>query len=499
MPSTGSEYIYTFDNSDDSEEDDAPSNNTLLSTNATGSEFPPQKLEPDSPAPPSVALRALPTELLAIIFEFAVHDNPPSIYFTKNHPLYSIIRVCRRWRNVAVAIPKLWREFVPYLCHNDRTVAPVYTVRKQLAILKAGDMHVRMGVWKDHDAVYFLLISLEQAHQWAFAQLSLSHLGLALILSRGPFPRLHKLELSVSEWTYFIQIPPEDEQRLQGYLADPEYTSFPQLRELTVYDDSTMLFKHPLFHMITFSQLRICHLWECDADNALTVLSVLGPGSQLSLFKCSGLESDATLRPPFVVSISQLDFYNCCFAFSTAVLRKIGAAPLLTSFLIDASCDTLRDLELLPFFERSGCALETLQLCPASYKLVDVMRLLRLPSVRTISVLVLAGFCIRSHLDNVACEFSRRTKSRASQSNQEKTVVVPSLQRLELWYAPHLISLNMLEALHRYRGSTLEQVIMASPPVEGQDGKSEKRVNRLMARGLQVTWNSESDSLLEAS
>ncbi|KAJ7641223.1 hypothetical protein FB45DRAFT_1053788 [Roridomyces roridus] len=268
----------------------------------------------------------LPNEITSEIF---IHFLPP---YPDCPPLRgpesptTLTHICRQWREIALATPKLWRAIST--SYTVKQVEQARGIQTWLDRSRSCRLSIQM-VMGDQDALTAILLHRER---WQHAELELAASEGALI--KGPFPLLESLSLSVdgSDYTH----------------PTTSFGDFPRLRA-AVLDDAD----HG--NWLPVSQLTSLAFEDVGLHNYLPIINRAANLVCLNLIECERIEppqsgiSLARLETLVMVDYPDSDISSELDMFTLPALHSLHiSGELLGS-------DPISSLNL--FISRSGCKL----------------------------------------------------------------------------------------------------------------------------------------------
>ncbi|KAJ7718230.1 hypothetical protein B0H16DRAFT_1797630 [Mycena metata] len=312
-------------------------------------------------------LRRLPEEILLEIFQrtFTPLENlhPPC-----NAP-WLVSQVCRRWRAVALASPRLWRHFV---FPTGKAARPLFVANNfpaQVERVRGGPVSIRVEGKPPREILTSLL---QISSQWENISLDISSF-LSPQLSDHVFSALTTLCLF---------------HQGSGPTTDVSRTDvLPALEQLVL-----SLYNHGLPRglrsLIPWSQLRDCHLSDLDSLDFLWIAARLPQDANLVVD--AGYDKDESLpstSPPTSL-IRSLTLNQCYRSFLADVLDVLSVPALDTFFLRGSRGAFIKDgvglgARVARFLDRSACTLTHLEFT-ADVEEHDLVHLLKSPHVRSV-------------------------------------------------------------------------------------------------------------------
>ncbi|KAJ7641166.1 hypothetical protein FB45DRAFT_999956 [Roridomyces roridus] len=271
----------------------------------------------------------LPNEITTEIF---MHFLPPYPTCPPLRGLDSpttLTHICRKWREIALTSPRLWRAFRTVYTANR--AEQTRTVQTWLERSGSCPLSIQMGV---SDANCFLALLLHR-ERWQHVDLELASEDVALF--EGPMPLLETLSLGVDDDEYTHPATTVDDfPRLRavtlGIADHGNWLPISQLTSLTFENVERAKYYLPLLQNAV--NLVRLHLIDCGTD--------VPPGSSVKLARLEML--------------LMVDFYS---DGSTNKLFETFTLPALRTLHMSAAL-LGQDPEglLTPFIARSGCKLQ---------------------------------------------------------------------------------------------------------------------------------------------
>ncbi|KAJ7641198.1 hypothetical protein FB45DRAFT_1124739 [Roridomyces roridus] len=271
----------------------------------------------------------LPNEITSEIF---IHFLPPYPACPRLRGLESptsLTHICRQWREIALATPKLWRAFSTFCTGKEAAQARV--VQTWLDRSRSCQLSIRM-VMGDLDALVAILLHRQR---WQNVELVIASSEAALI--KGPFPLLESLSLSVDDFHYTH--------------PTTSFGDFPRLQAVTV-DDA----RHG--NWLPASQFTSLTFEDVASENYLPLLHGAANLVRLNLIHC-----DAGEPPQNGVNLARLETLVIVDdppeGGTSSRLLDMFTVPALHSLCISGELlgsDPISSLNLL--ISRSGCKLQ---------------------------------------------------------------------------------------------------------------------------------------------
>ncbi|KAJ7193940.1 hypothetical protein GGX14DRAFT_587395 [Mycena pura] len=319
------------------------------------------------------AVRRLPSEILFEIFTHSLNTNRSS--FHPKNALTDIIRVCARWRAVALASPLLWRHFVFDSELSSGKKAKVLQ-KTSLQLQWSGQTPLSVQFLGNLFEVDLLGTLLAVSSRWQSATLR---------LPTGYYDRLFTSRV---DFTILKELTLKFEYSLCIGDATVFVSSLPSLVDLTLhmgFNDIPCGFKS------IWAQLLECTLVQCNFKDILPILPLFSTETRLSIRGCDSRDRDLAPVQLATSILSQLaiptllldSWYDKCF---TDFLGAV-AAPRLKTFVVREPHHSPRLLQFITtFLGNSSCTLTHLALRKFT-SLPDLLTLLKLPQTRHIFAL----------------------------------------------------------------------------------------------------------------
>lgn len=267
-------------------------------------------------------------------------------------PPWSLNRICRRWRNVAVQAPLLWRR-VNLFIHEPEDTA---TTEADDALffehlLRSGScpLHVHLEFEENSEEFENLSVDalIHSSSRWE--KVHLEHVASlffdTLSSIKGNLPMLKALSLEFSDTG-------------PHWETLDAFSDAPELRSLHLSGDDIGGFLGLL--QLPWTQLTQLHLSRVEFQDALAILHSTLSLVTYEMTDCSGSFREAT-HPVHLQHLETLALTTTTETtpvFDSATLRYI-TAPLLRNFYlhVHGSAHSF-SRSLLTFFDNSNCALE---------------------------------------------------------------------------------------------------------------------------------------------
>ncbi|KAF7316596.1 F-box domain-containing protein [Mycena chlorophos] len=456
----------------------------------------------------SAPIRRLPDEILCEIFEPCAAADRASLDMDSTFRLVRIVRVCRRWREAALACPTLWR-YINDDCHiqDEADITSVLfgsgTVARARMFLRFSGNQTPLSVFFEHafDARYssysvddddpeyseglplvsaFIDTMMASSHRWKTLELGYNMAETRAFLERIQsrelsFPILSRVHLSASEF----HVPGRT-------------ISFPTLA--TAFLESLPVLKH--FHMaglviygaeqmaLTFgpgfapwSRLRSCKLEWCRGEDIFLVLPLFSNQASLFLSHIS-LNTAARVHTSISTFIYSLKLEFCRPQFTAALFMNL-TAPNLSDIRI---CRQQLGPWVLfsDFVHRSGCRLRRLQLDASAPEVGGNKELMMQNLIQFFRSPRGSGL--------VELELAKRAVARPLVvALVEQDALLPDLRSLELYYrhsGPQRLCEESLVVLHQKRPN-LRSLRLYSDS-QAFSGISPATVGKLKAGGVHI-------------
>ncbi|KAJ7641195.1 hypothetical protein FB45DRAFT_1053764 [Roridomyces roridus] len=274
----------------------------------------------------------LPNEITSEIF---IHFLPPYPTCPQLRGLRSptsLTHICRKWRDIALGTPKLWRAFsTAYRADQPEHIQAVQTWLERSGSCPLS-VKLVLGNAPHDEALTAILLHRER---WQHMELNLAANEVALI--KGPMPLLQSLSLGVGDFEYTQPATTVDD--------------FPRLRAVTL-DDAC----HG--NWLPISQLTSLTFDDVEPDNYLPLLQ-----DAVNLVRLHLIDCDTDVLPPQCsVKLDRLETLVVVSTFSW----DSGASQIFETFILPA----LRTLHvsgtflgedprsIAPLLTRSRCKLQ---------------------------------------------------------------------------------------------------------------------------------------------
>ncbi|KAF7312653.1 F-box domain-containing protein [Mycena indigotica] len=288
-------------------------------------------LDPFSPAchvlspPKTQVLMSFPDELLWEIFAHCM--DPHMSTFSDDNHLWTMMKVCRRWRTVILNAPQFWRHisFSDWREDNQITFSKSAAVRRtKQQVMRSGEVPLTLNlmpisVLADSNEVLDVLFDaaprlesavltfnnhlLERFNQHADSFTSLWKLGLALIDEPGD----------------------AEKEATKSFLDGLEMLTHLHLSNQVEIDWVATLV--PVESL--WNRLKVCELNECMVDDVLLILPYFPPGSRIALIQGKYMRG----APDSLVAVSHsnihaLSFDRCDDDYIARILDNVTAPSL---------------------------------------------------------------------------------------------------------------------------------------------------------------------------
>ncbi|KAL1709399.1 hypothetical protein EV121DRAFT_194945 [Schizophyllum commune] len=288
-------------------------------------------------------IRRLPPEILAMVIALAIANSftqyPDSTVITQHH----VLRVCRRWRELGLATPQIWKKIVLYPLHR-RTWRETFLSCVQRS--KALPLDIRLirrntempftleQAWKDRasdpdlgslDAVGDALLAC--APRWRYLQLGDVPLPTKLCQGQEPPPLLQLTSLFLGESRYGLAW--ENASRSMGQsLPENFFLNCPALQYVRIEGP-----EHNGLHL-PWPQLVSLHLDECpptdDKSACLDILRQCHSLRSLTLGATASFKLASTDAPVVLPELQKLTLlYSACEALHLFNGPKLQAISLI--------------------------------------------------------------------------------------------------------------------------------------------------------------------------
>nr|GAT54599.1 predicted protein [Mycena chlorophos] len=309
-------------------------------------------------------IRRMPDEILAEIFTQCVAQDRHPLSSDHSFSLLRIVRVCRRWRAVAFASPRLWRH-INDDCHIRHAGIDAAYILPSSAIIQRCRLHLQhsghhiplsITCFFPFDADFlFDELEDEEAEQevddisnfldelfptsarWQSLNLRYNPAELQGFADRArehdaQFPLLETVAVIVRSEPHHWPEPPERLPLLFSSFLD----SLPALRRLSMMNCDVAWDDLGFSRTSTsWGRLQICHLQHCLGEHILNILPSFSPGAVLRL---DAAVFDAPLgtnqRRAIQTAIGTLSLRECDQNLFTRPLLEAIIAPHLTTLEI---------------------------------------------------------------------------------------------------------------------------------------------------------------------
>ncbi|KAJ7656498.1 hypothetical protein DFH06DRAFT_1199746 [Mycena polygramma] len=423
-------------------------------------------------------LRQIPTEILSLIFFFAI--AVPRRTPSRTVAVWTVSHVCRLWHAILLSQPALWAVVnLDLLLRPDESCLRLATQLEhsgQLPLhvtLNYVDMETRTKETSNSRKLTHLL--LEQSWRWETLAISFPMAGDNWFLPRirGRVPLLRGLSMKlyaspVSDTDF--EVPQPDDGPLFGPIYSCEYFDVaPSLREVSIFWD-----RSPVRVSLPFSQLlqyRGTDTWDGHLSNLHSASNLVDCALTLK-------DHGAALTPRIL--LPHLDR----LAITTSTFLEYLEAPVLRELHCSGPV-----VDIVSFLQREPCDLETLFIHNCrQLSAADLRPLLHaIPTLTHLgvqfagmhvcrdlcSLLVLPG--IAAHLKTLSVCFLR---------------YLPAGSQLDYAVDVQDLFMDMLES--RWRSGSLHLLNFSG----FLPGESIRRMDHLRDQGLKVTISSKASTLL---
>ncbi|KAJ7641214.1 hypothetical protein FB45DRAFT_899668 [Roridomyces roridus] len=299
----------------------------------------------------------LPNEITSEIFLHFLTPYPDCPPLRGLDSPTSLTHICRKWREIALATPMLWRALSIEEPDDRAGVVQTWLDRSGSCPLSIKLEHDIPGVGSLNESLIAMLLYRER---WQHVQLALR--AQEVVLLGGPMPLLESLSLTVDRWYYGHPVT--------------SAADFPRLRSVTL-DDAD----HG--NWLPLSQLTTLTLNEVSGTNYFALLRGAVNLVYLCLIRCIHAESGHTLtRLETLVVVDRLGRRQTLDMLTLPALLQLqwsrpSDAP---GFWNQNHIDSLTSL-----ISRSGCKLQQILLTGASELSQESLRA-ALPSVPKVAL-----------------------------------------------------------------------------------------------------------------
>nr|GAT53428.1 predicted protein [Mycena chlorophos] len=336
----------------------------------------------------SAPIRRVPDEILGEIFAACValdKEGPDACAW-----LQRIVRVCRRWRNVALSISRLWNHISVDTCR----------------LLDADDM--RSLAWESEENMEYALMDARSTIRRA--ELHLKNSGYSVPLSVFWSQNIDPAEVSedidiifARQYSAFLKtLLPQSTRvvslklhfggdELRSFITRASRVSFPALEEVDIrclglqpanlwqFLRDAISLRHLRIQstrQLVFSdqgsapwgRLRSCKLEDCDGDDILRIISCFSAGASVYLHKVGPPSPLPPSRSVVQTQVGTLHLISCAQEFCRALLGYTRVHALeelcVRGYLSKSTSSSGWPSLILPFLARSesSCQLSTLRL-----------------------------------------------------------------------------------------------------------------------------------------
>ncbi|KAL0064156.1 hypothetical protein AAF712_008878 [Marasmius tenuissimus] len=314
----------------------------------------------------------LPSELLLEIFGHLCKVN--QLDDNTLAPASALSMVCGRWRQVALASPRLWSSISMYLYCSEGRRDKVIANLTRLFLERSRRAPLRLWIdfpWDPeeyHDGRTILDILEEQSERWEEVEVHGREL-FASSQSRGDIHLPNLKHLALYTWT---PDSPQSSWPLDRFKHCPVLTSF--YTDVAQTEDRIEL---------PWMNIRVLKLEYCTEMRALTVLTSFPNLEHLTISNIETYSADSEELKLVLDKLKTLtiDGERCS---STSILRQFTSRRLSSIAIANASIESL-DLER--FLQRSSCSITTLHLDRLVFTDSQLLSVLRfMPDLRTLDV-----------------------------------------------------------------------------------------------------------------
>ncbi|KAK7062396.1 F-box domain-containing protein [Favolaschia claudopus] len=207
----------------------------------------------------------LPSEIVSEIFihTLPIHPHPPMR--GKNCALVSLTQICRKWREIALATPRLWRAIL--LSYNTGRPLKRQISNIKLWVERARSCPLSIFFSGGLNATHLLASITPQRSRWERLDLDISPHDLAAI--KGDMPLLRHLRLTLEDGFRRDEVSEGDRETFSAAVA-------PLLRSVELNHHAATRLLLP-WAQITSLKVTLEHVQEC--------VTILGQASE-SLVHC---------------------------------------------------------------------------------------------------------------------------------------------------------------------------------------------------------------------
>ncbi|KAF7312652.1 F-box domain-containing protein [Mycena indigotica] len=277
---------------------------------------------PPLPLPKRAMILELPDELLWGIFSRCM--DPHSSPFSTENPLWPLMKVCVRWRNVILDAPQFWRHisFPDWRKRGRVENLEQDAARVSQQVENSGEVPVTINLIPipGSDAVVDTLLTTSTRVEAANLVLD-KHLLQRFSSHAEGFPILSKLVVQLSE-----KLEESEEKAAANFFGGLQ-----ALTNLSVTSEVAVDWVPVLVPLQTmWSQLRVCELTESVVDDVLFILPHLSPGTRLALILGHLRRTEEVDTLPIIdhCNIQSLSFDRCGDEFVSLILGRITAPSL---------------------------------------------------------------------------------------------------------------------------------------------------------------------------
>ncbi|KAF7327995.1 F-box domain-containing protein [Mycena kentingensis (nom. inval.)] len=299
--------------------------------------------------PTCSSINTTPPEILGYIFELCLENDVP----TPRLPLQTrnvLVRVCARWRAVAISIGRLWSDvdISPDSCARMTPSVVISLLSRQLQWLAECPLCIRFdGQSIGRKVVGCLQLLLTVSHLWSTATLKLDARDAGVLReSTVAFPMLESLDIQTAD-------------KLWNDRTFDLTRRCPKLRHVVLsrIDDLG-----PLGPLLPWAQLASCSISVLMSASALQILKLMPQVNDLSITMT--LPPTALNRPPVPIDFPNLTTLNLNYVFFSGreaewhLMRSIRAPALRHLLYVEQEVGhSVAATVMSRLVQTSGCAL----------------------------------------------------------------------------------------------------------------------------------------------
>ncbi|KAJ7641162.1 hypothetical protein FB45DRAFT_1053744 [Roridomyces roridus] len=286
----------------------------------------------------------LPNEITSEIFVLVLPPYPYRSKLTGLSSPTSLTHICGKWRDIALATPRLWRAFSTVFKADQ----PEHILAVQTWLERSGScplsIHLAVGDQVPNEVLVAILLHRER---WQHMELELAASELGLV--KGPMPLLEILTLAVETGDHTT--PATD------------VNSFPRLRAVTVHNTCGVKLNWlPMFQLtsLTFVDMVSSNDYLPLLQDALNLVSLHLIACNTNVPLQSGVKLDR---------LEKLVIFNCwCPEDAATPIFETFTLPALRTLLVSGELlgPGNPTASLIPLVTRSGCELQQIIIVPGS-------------------------------------------------------------------------------------------------------------------------------------